>query len=76
MHDLGSATRDTWSINFPASCQPHGVDELGEVSGGDFSQLWDLVSPEEVKVICHDNYDQEVMKRSWILKNLLMFLYS
>lgn len=50
------------------------MDELGESSVGDFSQLQSLVTTEEVKVICHNNYDQEVMKQFWILKNLLTFL--
>lgn len=45
-----SGQRNTWYLkhkfsSFLSAC--HGVDEQGDVSGGDFSQLGDLVSPEE-----------------------------
>lgn len=68
MHDPRSATWDALCIHFPPSCQPHWVDELGEGSVEDFSPLHSLVSSKEVKVICHDNYYQELTTLSWILK--------
>ena len=79
MHDPAQCYMGCFLHTFSASCQPHWLDELGEGSVGDFSQflkVCSLVNTEEVEVLCHNDFSQDLMTLSWILKNCLHFLCS